>query len=388
MRLSVQEMLDEVKTTEAAEVNTSFLDEFRRTGVVPQHETEDPGPGTAPNHTPEPEDVDSAVPEDTLRSSTGEVDEHGWGDQLRTEERINESEAVHSGTKVGRGPGGSSRSTSGGTSTAPDPQSTAAPPSPPAQDHAEGAASDSSDQSGIQALDFALDAEDRQRRAEDAARDISANRKSDQRDAIQGAGVKGGVSEPPSALPESGFRLPAIESQPMVRNLPRLLLDAMREQWRSSAVRERGVSDVAAKAFSQRLSQPALVISFLLAHLDVHIDTDPATQTAAELFRSRDPLLGSVVERMSVLERHERNQDAQLERLQGMLAEVRNTSAVIEQAVAYSIADKTENFLRGSHNIREAPIAHKDAIFIRDKAREATEKQAKFERERNGRPIR
>jgi hypothetical protein len=67
---------------------------------------------------------------------------------------------------------------------------------------------------------------------------------------------------------------------------------------------------------------------------------------------------------------------------------VQETSAVIEQSVAYSIADRTENFLRGSHNIHDAPITHKDAIYIRDKARDETQKHRNLERDQDGRPIR
>ncbi|WP_216363303.1 hypothetical protein, partial [Arthrobacter sp. Hiyo1] len=220
---------------------------------------------------------------------------------------------------------------------------------------------------------------------------ISASRKSDQRDAIQGAasGVKGGASNGTSdSLPESGFRLPGTESPLMVRNLPFPLMEAMREQLRAAAIRERGVSDSTARGFSKRLSQPALVTAFLLAHLDVRIDTDQATRTAAELFRSQDPLLGSVVERMDALEYRENEHSTQLQRLHEALQLVHETSAAIEQAVAYSIADKTENFLRGSHNIHDAPITHKDAIYVRDKVRDETRKRAKLEEDRDGKPIR
>ncbi|WP_329127235.1 hypothetical protein [Streptomyces sp. NBC_01465] len=61
---------------------------------------------------------------------------------------------------------------------------------------------------------------------------------------------------------------------------------------------------------------------------------------------------------------------------------------MVKQALAYSIADCTENFLRGSHNLHDAPITHTEAIHLRDMAREATRKQLKLEREREGRPIR
>lgn len=388
MRLSVQEMLDEAKTSDPAEVDTSFLDAYRRTGVVPQHKVEESAPETTFADDLEFEPALPELPEEALPGPAPETDDRGRDDQRSVNERVNESEPVRSDTKVGRRAGGGSASNSGGTTANPDPGGGAASPSPPVQGRTESASSDNPGHPGIQTFGAVLDIEDKQQKEHDVARDISANRKTDQRDAIQAAGTKGGNAETANALPESGFRLPGAESQPMVRNLPRPLTDAMREQLRSAAVRERGVSDVAARTFSRRLSQPALVMSFLLAHLDVHIETDPATQAAAELFRAQDPLLGSVVERMGVLERLERTQDARLERLQDLLAEVRETSAVIEQAVAYSIADRHANLLRGVHNVQDAPLTHKDAIFIRDKAREETKKRAKFERDRDGRPIR
>ena len=74
--------------------------------------------------------------------------------------------------------------------------------------------------------------------------------------------------------------------------------------------------------------------------------------------------------------------------LAGQVAEAKETAAVVEQALAYLIADRTENFLRGSHSTAEAPIGHKTAVLIRDRARDATKKVARTERERDGRPIR
>ncbi|MFD9604709.1 hypothetical protein [Streptomyces sp. NPDC059970] len=213
----------------------------------------------------------------------------------------------------------------------------------------------------------------------------------DHQEAVQSAASKGGsngAADTAAALPQSGFRLSGVKSQPHIKALPESIMSVLREQLRAAAVRELGVSDSAAREFSQRLSQGTLVTAFLLAQLDLRIDADPATERAVELFRSRDPLLGSVVARLAGIEAAERERDGLLHKLRDELAEVRQTSAVIEQALAYSIADRTENFLRGSHNIHDAPITHKEAIYLRDKAREATRKQTKLEREREKRPIR
>lgn len=213
----------------------------------------------------------------------------------------------------------------------------------------------------------------------------------DHQEAVQSAAARGGSGggdEGSESLPQTGFRLDGVKSQPAVRALPEAIVGALREQLRSAAVRELGVGDTAAREFAERLSQASLVTAFLLAQLDLGLATDAATRRAAQLFRSRDPLLGSIAARMEALERRGREQSQGLAGLREQLGEVKETSAAIEQAVAYSIADRTSNFLRGSHDVHEAPITHKDAVFVRDRVRAETKKQAKLEREREGRPIR
>lgn len=222
-------------------------------------------------------------------------------------------------------------------------------------------------------------------------------RLTDHQDAAQAAssstsssrGGDGGDDDGGSAvLPRARLRLDGAARQPNIKSLPDSIIDVLREQLRSAAVRELGVDDRAARGFVEKLSQGTMVTAFLIAHLDLRLGADAATERAAELFRSRDPLLGSVVARMQGLEAREEEQAGLLKALSAQLAEVRETSAVVEQALAYSIADRAENFLRGSHNSAEAPIGHKAAVAVRDRAREATKKQTRIERERDGRPIR
>lgn len=214
----------------------------------------------------------------------------------------------------------------------------------------------------------------------------------DHQEAVQSSAARGGSSGGNEgggeALPQTGFRLSGMKSQPAVRALPEAMVGALREQLRSTAVRDLGASDAAAREFTERLSQASLVTAFLQAQLDLGLVVDAATQRATQLFRSRDPLLSSMVARTEGLEHLAHMQGEQLRRLSEELAQVHRTSAVIEQALAYSIADRTENFLRGSHDIREAPITHKNAIFVRDRAREETRKQIKREEDRDGKPIR
>lgn len=385
---SFQDMLDDAKASGSMDVDTSFLDEFRRTGVVPSIQTDEVEAGGP--------DFDGGEPELNIAADQARTADWPPAEPVPDGPKVDLESfggtgATRTGSVKGRGSGtaSSSPAATGSTAAPPPGQASAAPPQSDGKD--EGLAIGPKDGAGAaQELDAALDAEDADKRDRRAETEMSAHRKTDQQDAIQAAtGTKGGgAGGTATALPESGFRVEGPQSQPLVRNLPRQVVEAMRTQLRTAAVRERGASDSAAEAFSQRLSQGALVTAFLLAQLDVRIDTDPATQAAAELFRSQDPLLGSVASRMDSLEQLERSSAAQLEKLDKAVTDLQRTNAAIEQAIAYSIADRTENFLRGSHDIHEAPITHKDAIYIRDKVREETQKRSQFERDQHGRPIR
>jgi hypothetical protein len=382
---SFQDMLDDAKASGSMDVDTSFLDEFRRTGLVPSVQADEVEAG-GPDFDADGPKFNNAA-DQTQTADWPPAEPSPDGPKVEPES-FGGTGATRTGSVKRRGGGTASSSpAASGSTAAPAPgQASTAPPQSDGKD--EGLTIDPKGGAGAaQELDAALDAEDADKRDRRAETEMSAHRKTDQQDAIQAAGTKGGGSVA-TTLPESGFRVEGLQSQPLVRNLPRQVVEAMRAQLRTAAVRERGATDSAAEAFSRRLSQGALVTAFLLAQLDVRIDTDPATQAAAELFRSQDPLLGSVASRMDSLEQLERSSAAQLEKLGKAVTDVQRTNAAIEQAIAYSIADRTENFLRGSHDIHEAPITHKDAIYIRDKVREETQKRSQFERDQDGRPIR
>ncbi|TLS44958.1 hypothetical protein FE633_17610 [Streptomyces montanus] len=376
-------------TAEVMEVDTSFLDAYRRGGSEElkrvQAQAAQPEPEVA---TPEPEaqldeagDVD---PQPEVEGPQADPDVDAEADRLDLEPDYEpdagDSERAGGSNQRGGGDGGGQGGTAGVLpGGAPASPATDAVPAPGAQPDVKDAAA-----------------------AEVTSHDVVATpdepehvtpgslQLTDQQDAVQSAASKGGSGSTAetATLPQSGFRLAGVQSQPHIKALPESIMNALREQLRAAAVRELGVSDSAAREFSQRLSQGTLVTAFLLAQLDLHLDADPATERAVELFRSRDPLLGSVVARLANIEAAERERDGLLRKLRDELGEVRQTSAVVEQALAYSIADRTENFLRGSHNLHDAPITHKEAIYFRDKAREATRKQLRLEREREGRPIR
>ncbi|MBL1115507.1 hypothetical protein JK364_24355 [Streptomyces sp. 110] len=375
-------------TAEVMEVDTSFLDAYRRGGSEElrrvQAQAAQPEPEVA---TPEREtqldeagDVDSQPEVGSLQA---DLDEDAEEDRLDLEPDYepDAGDSERSGgsnqrSGDGGGQGGTTGVLPGGAPAGPAADTV---PAPGAQPDVEDAAT-----AEVAAHDVAA--------APDEPEHVTPGslQLTDHQDAVQSAASKGGSGSTAetATLPQSGFRLAGVQSQPHIKALPESIMNALREQLRAAAVRELGVSDSTAREFSQRLSQGTLVTAFLLAQLDLHLDADPATERAVELFRSRDPLLGSVVARLANIEAAERERDGLLHKLRDELGEVRQTSAVVEQALAYSIADRTENFLRGSHNLHDAPITHKEAIYLRDKAREATRKQLTLEREREGRPIR
>lgn len=376
-------------TAEVMEVDTSFLDAYRRGGSEElkrvQAQAAQPEPEVA---TPEPEaqldeagDVDSQPEVESLQADPDvDAEEDRLDLEPDYEPDAGDSERAggpsqRGGGDVG-GQGGTAGTLPGGAPAGPTADVVPAPGAQP--DLEDAAAAEVTSHNVVAAPD------------EPEHVTPGSLQLTDHQDAVQSAASKGGSGSTAetATLPQSGFRLTGVQSQPHIKALPESIMNALREQLRAAAVRELGVNDSTAREFSQRLSQGTLVTAFLLAQLDLHLDADPATERAVELFRSRDPLLGSVVARLANIEAAERERDGLLRKLRDELGEVRQTSAVVEQALAYSIADRTENFLRGSHNLHDAPITHKEAIYFRDKAREATRKQLKLERERDGRPIR
>lgn len=375
-------------TAEVMEVDTSFLDAYRRGGSEELKRVQAQAAQSEPEvATPEPEaqldeagNVDSQPEVESLQADPDvDVEEDRLDLEPDYEPDTGAPERAGESNERGTGDGGEQGGTAGVLpGGAPAGPAADAAPAPGAQPDAGDAAAEVTSH-GVVATP-------------DESEDVTPGslQLTDHQDAVQSAASKGGTGSAAetATLPQSGFRLTGVQSQPHIKALPESIMNTLREQLRAAAVRELGVSDSAAREFSRRLSQGTLVTAFLLAQLDLHLDADPATERAVELFRSRDPLLGSVVARLANIEAAERERDGLLRKLRDELGEVRQTSAVVEQALAYSIADRTENFLRGSHNLHDAPITHKEAIYLRDMAREATRRQLKLEREREGRPIR
>jgi molybdopterin-biosynthesis enzyme MoeA-like protein len=191
-----------------------------------------------------------------------------------------------------------------------------------------------------------------------------------------------------TTLPQDGFYVEGVKIQPITRGMPEEVQQKLRSVLRTAAIRELSVGAGEAQRYSQRISQSALVVAALMAYFDVSLVADNATALAASLFRSQNPLLGSVSARLEALEEQERSQSQQLQVLTDQITDVRQTGAVVEQAVAFQIADRVENLTRGNHNVQGVHVTDKSAVYVRDQARSATKKRAEVEKDQAGRPLR
>ncbi|GAA1457462.1 hypothetical protein NE857_21865 [Nocardiopsis exhalans] len=329
-------------TSEAMDVDTSFLDAYRSGGVegLAQYRRE----------------TQAADPLETSPAVTDELDDFAG--------RFGASSAQRGGASASAP---SSPGSEAGTATAPEPEAFQAVEP---EHEATGP---------VSAHDKQID--------EDARR-VQALEHTDLQEAVQSAAVRGGDgSIGGGGLPITAFRVADVVSQPTVRALPEAVMMSLRQQLRGAAVREAGASDDEAQVFAKRLSQASLVTAFLLAHLDLGIGVDAATARAAELFRSRDPLLGRVASRLDALITAETARGDQLAQVREDLREVRSTADVLEQVLAYSVADRTEHLARGTAGVGDLDLRHDSVIRLRDRAREATRKQHRVEADRSGRRL-
>lgn len=188
--------------------------------------------------------------------------------------------------------------------------------------------------------------------------------------------------------PRTAFHVEGVSAQPAFRGVPAVIISQLRQIIIDEALREPDVDVASAHEFANRLSQGTLVLGFIISQLDTSVVVDPATRRAAELFRRRTPLADALMDRLDRLIQVNDTQVGLLHTVSHRVRGVHDTALAIEQATAYAIADRSENFLRGTHDPRNAPITHPEAIFVRDRVRQLTDAQQTVEKERAGRPLR
>lgn len=195
----------------------------------------------------------------------------------------------------------------------------------------------------------------------------------------QGAG-----QVPQGLLNRTGFALGGGAASPVVRKLPERLEAELRAELRRALAQDPAVTEAQAKRFSEGLSQGAVTVAFLAAHLDIDLSTDASTTLATALFRSQSPLLAAVLERLTRLEHTALQTAGDLTRIRQDVHGLDQRSEIIEHGIAWAVAERAENIVRGAATVKEVEFNHPSAIAMRDKARS----EIKELRRREGRPIR
>lgn len=383
------EILAAARDSEPAEMDLSYLDSFRKDGAAGLREHrqhnghgEHAGDEVALNRQAEMESapgleldedlddlamLDEPEPEpEPDRDRDRDRDRDGAGRDDSPHEKAGSSGAGSSGTAIVINGGSAGPGETALVSGAPLEET--------ADAHAEASTAHLAEQAGPDGdlvAPIPLRLTDHQEAVQAAAR--SGNGGNDSGDDVDAAGI-----------PRRGFNLLGAGSQPNIKALPEVVVDALRAQVVSILV-DQGVAEAAAKTSVKQMGQNTLVMAFLIAQLDVRVDVDAKTATVAALFRHKNPLLGALMERMTALELTAQRQLNETAKAAKEIATVKQTSAVLEQAAAYSIADRTENLARGLKHVDDIDLVHASALRARDRLREETKKQLRIEREREGR---
>ena len=217
-------------------------------------------------------------------------------------------------------------------------------------------------------------------------------RTDDHQDAVQSAGARGGSNDGAATAPDdqvTPFKIAGAgpDDATVLKKFPKRLVAALRLALHSAAMSVGGLDEPQARRFSGEIAQTALVTAFLAAQLDLHFDADPSTSAAQAYFQGADPLMGSLVERLTALEAAEQQTSTALARVQKVAAESSEAMSVVEHGIAYLIADRTENLARQAASVADVPFTAGSAIRMRDKARADVRAQLTRDRLREGRPM-
>lgn len=205
----------------------------------------------------------------------------------------------------------------------------------------------------------------------------------DSAEAVSAPGSRSAGLTPAELLNRTAFALGGMEP-PIVRKMPHKLASQLRSELHRALVQHPAVTETQAKTFCEGLSQAAVVTAFLAAHLDIDLPTDPSTTLATTLFRSRSPLLAGVLERLTRLEQTTNETASNLTRVHQDVRELDQRSEIIEQGIAWAVAERAENLVRGANTVKDVDFNHPSAVAMRDKARA----EIKDLRRREARPIR
>lgn len=355
--MDFEDMLAEAKASAPEpELDMSWLDKFRKgkEEAEPEKESEPTPPGPEAEH-PEP---DEDAEDDALEHEEDRDDERE-GDETAHE---------HGGTTSSAGGGGGLA----GATPEGEPASVVVEAEQPEHE------------------DVHVDAAPEPERPHDVP--VSLQHTDHQEDVQSRAARSGGGSSDSAGsdgvLPSSAAVIGDGGSRPLAKSFPEEVLEALRRVLRTSAVRELGVTEQQAAEFAKNRSSAQLTLAFVISGLDMRIEMDDATHLAAELFRTRDPLMGSVLRRLDALSAQEEKRDGLLQRMREETSATRESSEMAELVTSFVLTDRFDGLMRGTNDAMTIPFGDDRVGRVREKARDEIRKQRKIEKEKKGRPIR
>jgi hypothetical protein len=147
------------------------------------------------------------------------------------------------------------------------------------------------------------------------------------------------------------------------------------------------LAPVIGNEFAQAISAPALLTSFLMATLGVDLDVDENTAAAAEAFRTSEPRISAVEDKIDgVLENIDQLAGAMRLSLT-RISETANVADAMEFGLAYLVADRVVGLSTLDTDETNVDVAQKKVLAARQRIRARTKEQRTIEKQQDGRRM-
>lgn len=179
-------------------------------------------------------------------------------------------------------------------------------------------------------------------------------------------------------IPRKGAGLTFEGESAYLKLFPRVLIDRMREILKPTL----------GEAFARDLSQVSIVTAFVIASMGVELTTDEHTAKAVEVFRRNDPRAELLEKRTADIQTAQAKFEGVLKSLVERTGKLTDTAAVVEMALAYSLAERTAHLVTDGVMPETIDVTQKRALAARENIRKRVKLQTQMEKDRAGRPIR
>jgi hypothetical protein len=191
-------------------------------------------------------------------------------------------------------------------------------------------------------------------------------------------GTEADAAQP--VIPRKGGGLTFEGESAYLKQFPRVLIDRMRKILETQVNEE----------FARDISQVSIVTAFVMASMGSKLTTDDVTAHAVTAFKAVDPRTDAIDKRTVTLLEQQTRSEGMLKAVLARLGEVTETTAVLEVAQAYALAERTAQLDSATASAlpEHLDVTQKRVIATRDNIRKRVKAQRQDEKIRAGRPIR